>query len=196
MSQQRPIQISIPKPCSQPWEYMTPCERGRFCSKCQTPVIDLTEWTDDEVRSFFASHRGHVCVQARLSQLEQPYRIPHQPHSRLYVLTITLGLTLIFNYGDAQAQNRPPQSTLPATEIKAYKKHWDDTLQRTGTITKDDIKVMGTYEVSDPVNLAPTLYQSKRGRGLPPGPALRPIPDSIVQSIHIIQEKGKNEPNK
>jgi hypothetical protein len=38
--------VSIPTPCSENWQDMTPAERGKFCSLCQKVVTDFSSMTD------------------------------------------------------------------------------------------------------------------------------------------------------
>ena len=41
--------ILMDNPCSEDWEKMTPSEKGRFCGKCQTEVVDFTKMHRDQV---------------------------------------------------------------------------------------------------------------------------------------------------
>ena len=71
-----PLQLSIPKPCHQDWNQMTPEERGRFCSMCKKTVVDFSNQTEDEILSFINSHRDEkICGRFRIDQLAQPARI-------------------------------------------------------------------------------------------------------------------------
>jgi hypothetical protein len=47
------IQISLPEPCMERWEEMTPDGRGRHCAACSKTVIDFTVMTDSEVAAIF-----------------------------------------------------------------------------------------------------------------------------------------------
>lgn len=93
---QKPLQITIPEPCSQNWEEMTPCSDGRFCDHCKTPVVDFTNWNDTQVYNYYQQHQGkYFCGRFLESQLNRPI-VPAQPQSRLYRIFVGLGLVLIF----------------------------------------------------------------------------------------------------
>lgn len=117
MRRSLPIQISIPSPCSQNWDAMTPNERGRFCDLCQKTVIDFTTWSDTAMYNFFSKDHGHVCGRFLSTQLDRPINIPYQPHSRLYRITVALGLTLMFTQAPhLLAQNKSPKTEQTSTQ--------------------------------------------------------------------------------
>lgn len=66
----KPIQISIPKPCHENWESMTPVEKGRFCESCQQKVYDFTNSSDREIINILKSEKG-ACGRFRSDQLER-----------------------------------------------------------------------------------------------------------------------------
>ena len=45
--------ISIPQPCSQSWQQMTPVEQGRHCESCCKTVVDFTPMSNDEIKDFW-----------------------------------------------------------------------------------------------------------------------------------------------
>lgn len=103
------VHISVSRPCSQPWEQMTPCDHGRFCGRCQKSVIDFTSWTDAALYEFFANHKSKVCGRFMASQVGRHISLPPQPHSRLYQLTMAMGLTLLI-VQPAAVHARPPMA--------------------------------------------------------------------------------------
>ncbi len=110
MAKHTQILIDIPNPCSQPWDEMTVSGRGRFCTHCQKTVIDFTTWSDAALYSFFAKNNDHICGRFFEMQLSRPISVPYQPQSRLYRLTVALGLTLLLTQTPhLLAQNRPPK---------------------------------------------------------------------------------------
>ena len=66
----KPMQISIPQPCHEKWESMTPVEKGRFCASCQQRVYDFTNSPDREIATILKSEKG-ACGRFRSDQLER-----------------------------------------------------------------------------------------------------------------------------
>lgn len=67
------LKLSIPKPCHEDWEQMTPDQTGRHCSACAKSVIDFTNMSDDEVKHFFINKKEdeRVCGRFRQTQLHR-----------------------------------------------------------------------------------------------------------------------------
>jgi hypothetical protein len=60
--------ITIPEPCHEDWNKMTPNNNGRFCSSCSKNVIDFTNMLPDEIQVYFQQH-SNVCGRIKQSQL-------------------------------------------------------------------------------------------------------------------------------
>ncbi|MFT3911925.1 MAG: hypothetical protein QM737_21045 [Ferruginibacter sp.] len=64
------LKITIPKPCHENWDNMTPNQQGRHCSSCEKTVVDFTQMTEDEVKYFFINKRSErVCGRFSSAQL-------------------------------------------------------------------------------------------------------------------------------
>lgn len=64
--------ISIPVPCHEDWNKMTPQEKGRFCDACQKVVIDFTGKDSFAINDLLAEAKGSkVCGHILPSQMEQ-----------------------------------------------------------------------------------------------------------------------------
>lgn len=62
--------ISIPKPCLEDWNEMSPREQGAFCNVCSKTVIDFTSLSDDEVKNYFLATQGQkTCGRFKNTQL-------------------------------------------------------------------------------------------------------------------------------
>lgn len=181
---QKPLQITIPEPCTQEWDTMTPCNNGRFCGQCQKKVIDFTTWSDAELYKYFDAHKNeHFCGRYMSTQLNRDINIPHQPHSALYKAFIALGLTLVFtqvpnSYVKAQtltvikdtSHNHVPDSTkafttiapLPVTNVNEIARTtMGDYVQRSGSggITVTGARSVPTQYIIDGV----TVNQNTNG---------------------------------
>ncbi|OIQ18085.1 MAG: hypothetical protein BM557_07665 [Flavobacterium sp. MedPE-SWcel] len=73
----QPIQISIPKPCHENWDKMTPVERGRFCDSCQKKVHDFTNVSDKEIKTILSNDKS-ACGRFRHNQLDRNLVIPKE----------------------------------------------------------------------------------------------------------------------
>ncbi len=96
--------ITIPEPCHENWDEMTPKENGRFCMSCSKTVIDFTKMLPEEIQHFFMQNqRNKICGRFKKSQLDSitiqvPNRILYsQTHySKIFLLAlfIAMGTTL------------------------------------------------------------------------------------------------------
>lgn len=71
------LQLSIPKPCHENWDAMTPVQQGKFCGSCQKQVVDFSTMSDRQVAEFFKKpSTGSVCGRFMTDQLERDIAIP------------------------------------------------------------------------------------------------------------------------
>lgn len=65
------LKITIPKPCHENWNEMTPNEQGRHCHSCAKTVVDFTNMTDEEVKHFFINKKEEkLCGRFNSTQLQ------------------------------------------------------------------------------------------------------------------------------
>lgn len=102
--------ISIPKPCHEDWNKMTPDAKGAFCASCQKSVYDFSKKTDEEIIAVFEKEeKGKVCGRFTPAQLSRPVVSFGNPTitSRLaifaYALLMVFGAAL-FTGADAYGQ--------------------------------------------------------------------------------------------
>ncbi|MBS1636028.1 MAG: hypothetical protein JST26_08945 [Bacteroidetes bacterium] len=57
--------IDIPEPCQVPWDSMEPGDESRFCKTCQTPVVDFSKKSLDEIQAFFREQASGASVCGR-----------------------------------------------------------------------------------------------------------------------------------
>jgi len=68
--------ITIPEPCHENWNQMTPKEKGRHCDSCDKVVVDFTKSSKDEIVSHLESSSGKTCGRFRSDQIHMPNSIP------------------------------------------------------------------------------------------------------------------------
>lgn len=138
--------ISIPKPCHENWNEMTPTQKGAFCGKCQIDVIDFSKMTDVEIKETLIAQRGnHLCGKFKTTQLEtfnlkysnwenQPYHIFQSKF--ILACLIAFGMSL-FSCTNQQHFNLNSLKTVNTIEIADSKNHPTDTtiIEQIGTKT-------------------------------------------------------------
>lgn len=79
------LQLTIPEPCHENWQQMTPTDQGRFCNACAKEVIDFSTMTDIQVLNYFTNMTHEkVCGRALPEQLDRTISRPAQPKKRLF----------------------------------------------------------------------------------------------------------------
>jgi hypothetical protein len=101
---ERKHKITIPEPCHENWDKMTPKENGRFCLSCSKTVVDFTSMLPNEVQHFFIQNQNKkICGRFKNSQLDTitiqiPNRILHNQtyYHKMFLLAlfIAMGTTL------------------------------------------------------------------------------------------------------
>jgi len=132
--------ISIPKPCHEDWNQMTPDQKGAFCSVCNKSVHDFSRKSAEEVEKILLQEEeGKICGRFSTSQIQVPsdLEIPFNllPRNispfRAFALAVFLVFgTTLFGLTDTFGQTltgkvcvRPPEpvTTVPAPESERHK---------------------------------------------------------------------------
>lgn len=87
------IQISIPQPCHEDWQAMTPADKGRFCDKCMKNVMDFTAKTDREILYAYAKD-SKLCGRFRNDQLDRDIAVVEKK-STVWLATTSAIMTLV-----------------------------------------------------------------------------------------------------
>lgn len=79
------LQLSIPEPCHQDWNRMSPNEQGRFCGSCAKTVIDFSAMTDAQLIRYFENLKTeNVCGRMHVDQLDRPIEPLPFPRKKLH----------------------------------------------------------------------------------------------------------------
>ena len=187
--------ISIPKPCHENWNNMTPDAKGAFCGSCQKSVYDFSDKTDEEIISVFEKEeKGKVCGRFTSTQLTQPVVSFGNPSSTnrlavfLYALLLAFGATL-FSGAEAFGQQtvkgemkvkvmgkmavRPIEpATATANDTTIQVKQIPPTVCGTKTIVDNRIMTMGQV-VAQPVIIKE------------PDPIIKTMGDTVIEDISV-----------
>ena len=108
----QPIQLSIPTPCHEDWDKMSPNQQGRFCGSCAKTVVDFSAMSDTQLILYFETLKSgtNVCGRVYPDQLNRPLEkaTPVQPRKKIYWLwQYAAALLLFFTKGSsAKAQGQ------------------------------------------------------------------------------------------
>ncbi len=106
---ERKFKITIPEPCHESWDKMTPNENGRFCMSCSKTVIDFSIMSSDEIQHFFIQNQNKkICGRFKNEQLESLIiQIPSQilytqtNYHKIFLLALFIAMgTTLFSCAD------------------------------------------------------------------------------------------------
>lgn len=106
---ERKNKITIPEPCHENWDTMTPKDNGRFCMSCSKTVVDFTTMLPDEVQHFFVQNQNtNICGRFKKSQLDTiTIQIPSQVlytqrhYHKMFLLALFIAMgTTLFSCAD------------------------------------------------------------------------------------------------
>lgn len=174
-----PFKISIPEPCHEDWDKMTPDQTGRYCSSCAKGVVDFTSKSKEEIQAFFIQNQGKkVCGRLSKEQLNRfdiqiPAAVLRQKRSFHHAFLLSLFVVM-------------------GASLFSCKNHSDNQLGDV-VVVEDTIKeetLMGAIlppkEIMDSVNKAKKDSDTKRT--IPPPPA-----DEIKFKKPNLKNRNSNE---
>ena len=136
------IQLSIPEPCHENWQQMTPTDQGRFCNACAKEVIDFSTMTDTQVLNYFSNLTNEkVCGRALPEQLDRTLSRPETPKKKLFWYWNYVVMFFMFFTKGNNAHAQTPVK--PATELTPV-----DTPDLRGQIIAESSRVV-TGKVTD-----------------------------------------------
>ena len=169
------FKISIPKPCHENWNKMTPKEKGRFCSSCSKTVVDFTKKSTKEIQDYLVENKKQrVCGHFYKKQLDTiVIEIPQVTFQQQLSFQKLFILALFFVMG----------TTLFSCQYSDGKKQKIENVIIVDTLKKIDKKIdsLKTSIKQD------TIIVSKK-RVIPP-------PITITTGITICEVKPKEETN-
>ncbi|MCF6402275.1 carboxypeptidase-like regulatory domain-containing protein [Chitinophaga filiformis] len=111
-----PIIISLPKPCHESWEEMTPAEQGRFCRSCHKTIIDFSRMSDRQIISHLNNKKEPVCGRFSEEQLNRQINIQDSRRRPPMVPSAALIAALAFSIPPTRAQSIQEKIALMANK--------------------------------------------------------------------------------
>jgi hypothetical protein len=113
--------ISIPTPCQESWEKMSPTENGRFCAVCAHEVPDLTRTKDDELVALIQRQAFPSCARMLPGQLDRA--LGGQRELPLLAVAATLAIAPLVTAQDtAKTDQTTPDTTGSKEQAHGKKK--------------------------------------------------------------------------
>ncbi|MRX66674.1 hypothetical protein SAMN06265349_102586 [Flavobacterium resistens] len=112
---ERKYKITIPEPCHENWDEMTPKDNGRFCMNCSKTVVDFTSMLPEEVQHYFIQNQNNkICGRFKNEQLDSvivqiPKQILHTQTNYYKMFLLALFLTMGTTLFSCQDQNGKKQ---------------------------------------------------------------------------------------
>lgn len=118
------ILLTIPEPCHEKWNAMTPNEQGRFCNQCSKTIIDFTKLNDQQIIRLIKKTTSGVCAHVNSSQLNRPMGDnPPILHRKFYPFPQLLSGLLVLGspeYGIAQSDTVHTEITAAETKNLSF----------------------------------------------------------------------------
>ena len=97
--------ITIPKPCHENWNQMTPNEKGAFCQKCCKTVVDFTSKSTEEIiTTLTAKKQEKVCGRFNNDQISSQsiqLQIPKNLLPKNIPMHKAFAIALFISFGSA-----------------------------------------------------------------------------------------------
>jgi hypothetical protein len=165
---QQPIQLSIPEPCHQDWNKMTPNDQGRFCTSCSKTVVDFSNMSDAALLQYFENLKdSNVCGRVYTDQLERSIQPVAKPRKKIFVYWQYL---LAFVMMITKGQMAKAQGVMKSGEVNMNITLGDTILLPTQSPISNEIIVGG--------------LTSKRARGI------QELMANKIQQLQIVDTAG------
>ncbi|WP_397362547.1 carboxypeptidase-like regulatory domain-containing protein [Olleya sp. R77988] len=115
------IKVTIPEPCHEDWNLMTPKDQGRHCKVCEKTVVDFTNKTDEYIVKTY-EREAKLCGRFKDNQLDRPLAYSRKDSNNFLAVASTALLAyLSFGTSTSYAQGKPIADTTSVsttTQIK------------------------------------------------------------------------------
>lgn len=161
----RRLTVSVPKPCHENWQDMTPQGQGQYCQSCAKMVVDFTGMTDAEVVAMLGKNLHKSCGYFREDQLNRELHQPYATKSRWAFQTLVLGFSAWIGLKSAGAQAQVKSAgtgieLLPSSSPSVFSTPPPpDSTTITGTVVAPAGELPNvTIRLNDTLEVKPDIY--------------------------------------
>lgn len=144
------LRVSFPEPCNEKWEAMAPTGCNRLCSRCETMVIDLSEYDLEQVEALLGNG-DRICVRARVDA-EGAVRLKSHPagSARRMMLAMGVSTAMLMAGGQATADDaRRPGGVISGTVDTSWPFNLTVTAKgEDGREYRGKVKKNGRYKIT------------------------------------------------
>jgi CarboxypepD_reg-like domain len=181
------LQLTIPTPCHEDWDAMTPVQQGKFCSSCQKQVVDFSGMSDRQVAEFFKKpSTGSVCGRFMTDQLDRTLDIPKKrmPWIKYFFQFAVPAFLLSVKSSPAKAQGKIVVKSLSQKTTKG-----------TPAVIRQDKPIIGDTMVMEDVVVTSKAKEPSRTIGLLKIPHNGQLANFLAAKTHCCYKiPEKNEP--
>ncbi|MEM6684565.1 MAG: carboxypeptidase-like regulatory domain-containing protein [Bacteroidota bacterium] len=146
------VTVSIPEPCHENWQHMTPTEKGRFCKVCTKEVIDFTSKSDEEIIKY-VQHQKNACGRFYPSQLNRQLIADRKKrnHWLSYVATLLLPMSLFSQ--ETVSPQKKINTTIQHDSLNFKRLDINSALQRKAKLKVPNKTIIVTGNVIDDTSM-------------------------------------------
>jgi len=99
-SKKKALTLTIPEPCGENFNQMTPVKGGKFCGACEKTIVDFRTMNDYQILRFYEQNNGKICGVFNQNQLNRamPFPLESAP-SKNWKAVAALTAGLLFSGG-------------------------------------------------------------------------------------------------
>jgi hypothetical protein len=136
MSTSISLTLQMNTPCDEQWNDMEPTEEGRFCNKCQKPVTNFVDLSDQQILQYFLDHPYPVCGRMLTTQRDQQF-VHSTPTINRNLSPVTATLLTLATITTEVAHSAPLRANRPQVQQPHFRQSpaiLADSLLISGTI--------------------------------------------------------------
>ena len=177
--------LSVPKPCHENWDAMTSIEKGKFCDRCATTVIDFTAMSAQEIKAYLGANMGkkicgrfntetldsvHLSISSHIIKNTRTFR-----KAFLLALLITMGTTLV-NCTDSNGN----QKKIDSIQVEQIDTITSEKLSSKDKTIKNQDSLAQSKEDTTAIDHLDSVVPKKLKRHITMGAPVAPKPPEIT----------------